>query len=237
MLCCADRKRRARAPAVKASPLTPTAAVKDEASKREFMVGGGCTGTGGELEFVDPGVDWFWGIWTAASCLLTVCVAVSWSASVTKDVGCTTHLLLLQEKQKEAAAQQQGDASKGADGSQAGQPADGWGDSMPLFKDLALDGKQRRRQAWRGLLCACTCWCGWHAARTELQLEGWPRGLVGLSAASQATTHATTRVSTWAACAGPQSLRSPTLCALRPGCACPVRVTRLWLVHQERPQC
>lgn len=72
VLCCADRKRRARAPAVKASPLTPTAAVKDEASKREFMVGGGCTGSRvlGLTLWTQPGVDWvlgIWGIWTAAS--------------------------------------------------------------------------------------------------------------------------------------------------------------------------
>lgn len=57
MLYCADRRRRARAPAVKASPLTPTAAVKDEQSKREFMVGGRCTGMGIGPDFLDPGVD------------------------------------------------------------------------------------------------------------------------------------------------------------------------------------
>lgn len=76
-----NRKRRSRAPAAKASPLTPTAAIKDEVDKREF-----------------------------------------------------------EERQKNVqAAQGQGEGSKGTEDSQPGKPADGWGDTMPLFKDLALD--------------------------------------------------------------------------------------------------
>jgi hypothetical protein len=72
-------------------------------------------------------------------------------------VACTlTRVLALQERQKnQQAAQGQGEGSKGTDESQPGKPADGWGDTMPLFKDLALDGEQWGSGASKGGAAVC----------------------------------------------------------------------------------